>query len=245
MKLSVLQWNVWFDEAADNIVQLVREINADIVCLQELTTDSVINPDRDIPAEIESLGYDGLYTPTFERTGEKHISRGNGIFSKFPIAASRQIYVQREDPKFQDYRMENRTYSEVKLDINSTGLTVGTTHLSYIPKFTITNEKRKEVDKLVDAIGVNNNRFILAGDFNSMPDSYTIEQLSQILKSAGPDFSEATWTTKPFDYGEFKGDALDWRLDYVFATPDIKVLNSRIVQTKISDHLPILIEIEI
>lgn len=37
MKLSVLQWNVWYKEDIRNIAKFLREHPADVICLQELT----------------------------------------------------------------------------------------------------------------------------------------------------------------------------------------------------------------
>lgn len=245
MKLSVLQWNVWFKESADKVVQFIRETDADIVCLQELTQDSVPNPNRDIPAEIKALGYSAAYLPAHQRTGERHIKMGNGIFSKFPIISSRHVYVQHQDTDSQDYSKENRVYLEAKIKINDTELTIGTTHLSYIPRFAMTSEKQKEVDRLVAAIGDNQQNYLFTGDLNSIPNSYTVAKLGEFLNSAGPNFSEPSWTTKPFSYDGFEATTLDWRLDYIFTTPDLQVLSSKIIQTDYSDHLPILTEIEI
>ena len=61
----------------------------------------------------------------------------------------------------------------------------------------------------------------------------------------GPDYHEKTWTTKPFSYNGFSENSLNWRLDFVFGTKDIKVISSEIIKTDLSDHLPILIKIEI
>ena len=47
-----------------------------------------------------------------------------------------------------------------------------------------------------------------------------------------------------FDYKDFKETKLRWRLDYVFASKDIRVIRSKIIKTKFSDHLPILVEFE-
>ncbi len=245
MKLSVLQWNVWFKETADNVVALVKEIDADIVCLQELTQDSTINPNRDIPADLEALGYASEYLPAHQRTGEKRIKMGNGIFTKYPIVNSRQIYVQHAEPNSESFSKENRVYVEATVKTGQQNLIVGTVHMSYTPRFEFDEAKVKETDQLFSAIQHNTERFIFMGDLNATPTSYTIEKLSKLLRPADPDYAQPTWTTKPFSHDGFEVDTLDWRLDYVFATPDVKVTDSRIIKTNYSDHLPILTTIEI
>lgn len=91
----------------------------------------------------------------------------------------------------------------------------------------------------------NTNRLIFTGDLNVAPNTESIRQIEKRLVHCGPDYRKPTWTTKPFSYNGFEEDKLRWRLDYAFATKDIKVINSKIIKTKHSDHLPILIEIEI
>ena len=113
--------------------------------------------------------------------------------------------------------------------------------------FHITDHRKKEIDNLVEILKTKEKDFVFAGDLNSIPKSYALQEIERIktLKNPGPDFKENTWTTKPFDYHGFKEDKLNWRIDYVFLTTDLKVMDSQIMRTDISDHLPILLEIEI
>jgi endonuclease/exonuclease/phosphatase family metal-dependent hydrolase len=43
----------------------------------------------------------------------------------------------------------------------------------------------------------------------------------------------------------FEENELNRRLDYVFASKNFKVISSEIISTDFSDHLPILVELEI
>lgn len=65
------------------------------------------------------------------------------------------------------------------------------------------------------------------------------------LQHVGPDFAQSTWTTKPFSFMGFEENELKWRLDYIFASKQIKVLSSNIIPTEYSDHLPIFAECEL
>lgn len=242
MKLSVLQWNVWYKESADNILQELKRLEADIVCLQELTTNSAASPRRDIPAEIAALGYNPYFVHSLH---DDEVDMGNGIFSKLPISNARHVFVQHETPDSEDYSHENRIYLEVTVKTETGLFAIGTVHLSYTEEFLSTTEKDQETDRLIAAIEPNKERFVLTGDFNALPGSYTINALGKKLTSAGPGYDESTWTTKPFSYNGFEANKLEYRLDYVFTTPDIGVSDSRIIQTAASDHLPILTTIEI
>ncbi len=89
--------------------------------------------------------------------------------------------------------------------------------------------------------------FIFTGDLNSIPNSFTVKSIltKTNLRNAGPDFDQKTWTTKPFNYHGFSENNLNWRIDYTFVSKDIKVVSSEIVDTDLSDHLPILTVIEV
>ncbi|MEI6237127.1 MAG: endonuclease/exonuclease/phosphatase family protein, partial [Candidatus Saccharibacteria bacterium] len=82
-------------------------------------------------------------------------------------------------------------------------------------------------------------RFIIAGDFNAPPHSCIIKKFMAKYQNLGPDFKQKTWTTKPFKYNGFEENNLKWRLDYIFGTKDIRLIESKILKTEFSDHLPI------
>jgi endonuclease/exonuclease/phosphatase (EEP) superfamily protein YafD len=117
--------------------------------------------------------------------------------------------------------------------------------MSYTHQFEITPRKTQETDTLVDIISSHKSSYIFTGDLNAVPGSYTINRIAKYLKNAGPDITQATWTTKPFSYDNFEETELKWRLDYIFATDDIKVTSTEILNTNYSDHLPILAKFEL
>lgn len=242
MEISVLQWNVLYKEKADNVLRLIKQIGADIVCLQELTLNSLANPNRDLPSEVAALGYQKFYEAT---DNQPDLTIGNGVFSKFPQSDSRVVYVSQADPDNDDYPQYNRAYLESTLDLGNSQLMVGTAHLSYTPHFKFYPGKQDESKKFLELVGPKQSGFILTGDLNATPDSSLIKELSRVLVSAGPGHLEPTWTTKPFEMHGFAANTLDWRLDYVFASSDLKVLSSEIVKTNFSDHLPILTKLEV
>jgi endonuclease/exonuclease/phosphatase family metal-dependent hydrolase len=241
MKLSVLQWNVLYEEKAANILKFIREMNADVVCLQELTQDSTANPEIDIPRKIKELGYEQFYEPASKDPG---FILGNGIFSKYPIKRRSISATQRGDGSG-DYDKVTRLYLEVLLDIGGRSLYVGTAHLSYTDRFKQTPRREIENQKFLSYVNEHQHNFVFCGDFNANPDSALIQGLDRKFKTACPPFNEPTWTTKPFSYQGFEADTLNWRLDYMFVTKDIKVVNTKIIRTDFSDHLPILTAIEI
>jgi endonuclease/exonuclease/phosphatase family metal-dependent hydrolase len=115
--------------------------------------------------------------------------------------------------------------------------------MSYTDGFMQTSDKSIETDRLIAILKEKRHAYVLTGDFNAEPGSYTINEIEKRLKNAGPGMEEKTWTTKLFSYKGFEANKLDWRLDYCFATPDIEIKSAKIIKTDYSDHLPILLKV--
>ncbi|MEK7531077.1 MAG: endonuclease/exonuclease/phosphatase family protein [Patescibacteria group bacterium] len=247
--MKLLQWNIWYKEDIRNVLKLLREVNADVICLQELTINHPHYNQRMNTAQFiaEGLGFHYHFKEAqsgiVDGVEEKY---GNGIFSRYPILKTNHVYIQDPlDPYVEntDYDKEGRIYVEIAVNVGGRELTVGTVHMSYTHKFEPNEAKKVETNKLVEVLKSKKDNFIITGDFNSLPDSYTITEIEKYLKNLGPAQTENTWTTKPFSYNGFEVNSLDWRLDYCFATPDVQTVSAKILETAYSDHLPILIEI--
>lgn len=244
MQLSILQWNIWYKEDINNIISFIKAVNPDIACLQELSINNPSQPTNNTVTYVaEKLGYNSVHKEL--DLGKGKIAIANGIFSRHHLANERFVMINEPTGtgKFDD---EWRAYIESSVMIKGKQLKIGTVHMSYTHAFQNTPRKLQETDNLVGAIKANKGSFIITGDFNAVPGSKVIEKIEQTgLKNCGPDYSENSWDTKPFDYNGFSADSLDWRLDYAFATPDIQVESAEILKTNFSDHLPLLIKINL
>jgi endonuclease/exonuclease/phosphatase family metal-dependent hydrolase len=247
--MRLAQWNVWYKERASRIVDTLREIDADFLCLQELTINAVeYNPSVDIPQLIASeLGYHYFFKAadiSTENGAETHF--GNGIFSRHPICASSFSYIQEPPPLrvVPDYSEEARVYVECEVRVGDSVLTIGTIHMSYTDRFQPTPRKLAEAEVLVRVLKPKSNRYVFSGDLNALPDSKVVTDISSMLQDAGPSYDQKTWTTKPFSYQGFETSALEYRIDYCFTTPDITVTSAKVFKTDSSDHLPIVVEFD-
>ncbi len=240
MIVKLLQWNIWYKEKIENILELIREHNPDIICLQELTLNASWNDDKDTTKFLaEELGMHYSFVPA--HTYAEGNTTVNGIISRFPMNNIKKIIIQESSEN-----NEGRAFISADIRINDKiSIKVATTHLSYSHRFEMDKKRRDEADYILKIIGKPQEKFILTGDFNAAPNSYIVKEIEKVLKHCGPDYKIPTWTTKPFDFNGFFEDRLRWRIDYVFSTPDLKVLKSEPIDTFYSDHLPILVDFEI
>lgn len=54
-----------------------------------------------------------------------------------------------------------------------------------------------------------------------------------------------TWTVHPFDYRGWKVKDLEYRVDNILVSPGLTLKDGRTIKSKLSDHLPVVAEIEI
>ena len=242
MRFNVLQWNVWFKEDIDNVIGVLREINPDVICLQELTQGYAEQSQDNTWEHIKhELGYYGVHQTIPIVTDSDEWLQANAIFSRYPLHARQEEWLH-EPHNLDDPSDQFRGYLEAVVTIKGVQTTIGTAHMSFL---NYEGDDDPELRKLLEIRSRKRGKYILTTDANAEPSSRRITELAQHLKHAGPPYSENTWTTKVHKTPEFEASALDWRYDYVFVSPDITVLDATIIDTDVSDHLPVLVTVDV
>jgi len=247
MDITVLQWNVWIFEKKKNLAKLIKQVDPDVVCLQELTIGSTFQDGANVIEYLANeLGYNQFHKAIPNLAPSEGVGDlANGILTRLPILSTDWKWIQEPQNGGSTYDDQYRLYVEATIKVGEREVTIGTVHVSYTHKFQDTAQRKSEVDNLLSIVQAKTKAYMLTGDFNSLPESYLVTNLGAQLEYAGPDFGVKTWTTKPFSYNGFEETKLNWRLDYVFASKDIKVLSSQAVETDYSDHLPILTKVSV
>lgn len=105
-----------------------------------------------------------------------------------------------------------------------------------IPTFKIHQDEITEIRKAIDDSPY---PVILAGDFNSVPNSYEYYTLGRGLTDAFVEVGRGSSTT----FHDYK---FPIRIDYIFASPELRPINYRVDRTvKLSDHYPVIAEFKI
>jgi len=206
-------------------IKIIKEIDADIIILEEYENDPNISK------------YLDTYKYTANIDSQKYLY--NVIYSKYPITKI-------EIKNLEFYRVARHavkitiTFKGVEIDIIGTHLDV----------FDSTEKTRiKQVQQILNMI--TNKNTIIAGDFNAIKENdYTKNEMEWIAKNTlGECHVEATdllQTVLCDTFGSLKYSV--WtgrRVDYIWITKDcnIKVMNNQVYYSIESDHFPILTDL--
>ncbi|MFW5822056.1 MAG: endonuclease/exonuclease/phosphatase family protein [Tangfeifania sp.] len=203
----------------DKIADVIKSVNPDLVALQEV--DFKTNRVRNCDLATE-LGMRTEMAPLFGKAMDfDGGGYGEGILSKYPIVASRNVPLPHSPGN------EPRTALEVTVELPSgdTIQFIGT-HLEH---------QQQSSDRIYQAQKINNvfleNRYptILAGDLNDTPESRPITLLKKYWEDAYGKNSEPTYPSENPQKS----------IDYIFYRPaDLwKVLETKVIcDTIASDH---------
>ena len=249
-------------ETRMKIMQLIAKENPDVICFQEFYTDDVDFFNTEYLRD--SLGYtyhfvSATYDKWYKRNTDKkphHLQWGLAIFSKYEITDTGVVDFGKT--------MGNKCiYADLK--IKSKPLRLYNTHLQsihlgyddydtieelsenqntnwYRVKNILRKMKRASAKRATQAQAVasamqqyEGNKMI-CGDFNDAPVSFSYHTICHDMQDA--------FIEKGRGFGKSFANKFGWfRIDYVLAAPTIKINSYRSISVELSDHYPVVVEI--
>lgn len=228
-----MSWNIWSGKYLDKVIQTIKAENPDVIGLQEVRVEGGQNIAQVIGDE---LGYIVTYCKSF--TTDRHptvYDLGNAILSKFPVTSSQCHILSGLDKYEKSAVTEPRTLVEVRFETNDTHYTILNTHLGFAEKFGESEVKNYQIEKLLPLLSRENT--ILMGDFNSLPDSSVIKNVSEVLVNTDTHPSLPTITDMK------DPEKTKYRIDYIFTSSNLHPKNFSITPTEASDHCFLTVEI--
>ncbi|MCC7004744.1 endonuclease/exonuclease/phosphatase family protein [Candidatus Nomurabacteria bacterium] len=240
MKIKILSWNIWCGSHLDEVIDFLRDLDADIIALQEVCED-----ERGNLAEViaKKLGYECVHAigmllpvkflPGYDNSDTGGMKFGNAILSKHKIINNNAITLTNKS---------QRLIIEANIEVGDSILNVYSIHLNH------THQTQSDLQDLQAnnlALLANKPNTIVMGDFNALPDSSVIEKMSSVLKDVDEKKSTPTWCVYKEGCTVCLVDEVKYKLDYIFASSDIKSNSFKVHNSKGSDHLPISAIIEI
>lgn len=233
------------------ILQIVKDIEPDVICMQEFYTRR--KGKNDVRKSfIKELGYKHHYFK--EVAGNDFDAYGIAIFSKYPIVQSGSLDINLEQKSVnrvqfadiktndrlirvynvhlqsigfqkEDYEFIARKPTNIDEDISSTRRIGGRLKNAFI-------KRSKQAKILADHIEGCETPYIVAGDFNDTPTSYSVNKISKGMNNA--------FAMKGTGWGvTYNGDFPNFQIDYVMASKEFNIQSFQIIREKLSDHYPI------
>lgn len=233
IRIKVLTLNIWdvgdaLAQRNSRLVDGLRRIQPDIVCLQEVSRDPVTQQIRSElfagPCGLEHHVFSGFGETDPQRAPFPREVEGLAILSRYPAVRQTTAtlpYVEGDIP---------RQALMAEIAVEQHRILVVTAHLAYPPHFS--KARLLQMQKTLEAIDHFAARnpveaTILAGDFNEESDGPALHALAESKQC----FRDAHLACQPADAGKtfasqnpYVGPGFDpgLRIDFIFATPRLK-----------------------
>ena len=211
----------------DLIAKIIRESDAEIVGLNEMYSDgegSKFPNQTKILSELS--GYENYY---FAEAIKLHGASpyGNAILSKLPLKSVETIIIPDPNPRMYKGYYETRCILKATFE---NGLTVLIVHVGLVQ-----DEKESAIKTILE--NITDEKCILMGDFNVLPDNPLLDEIRERMNDAADKFDEPKLS--------FPSDVPTIKIDYIFASKDIEIVAADIPEIIGADHRPHTIEINI
>jgi endonuclease/exonuclease/phosphatase family metal-dependent hydrolase len=235
IRLRVLTYNIHHGAGMDRkldlerIARVIRDQKPDFVALQEVHSKTRLVKKIDQAAELGRLT--GMYAAFGKAMDYNGGEYGEAVLSRWPIREQRTIPLSAGP----GHEPRAALWIRVTLPDGAGDLDFIGTHLDHLK----TEQRIGQINDLNQgALNTNAIPCILAGDFNTSPDTPEHKLLKRDWAEAGADVSEATY---PADSPQIK-------IDYVWFRPakSFRTVEARVVEEKVaSDHRPVLAILEL
>lgn len=235
MKIKVSSYNIFHCEDFynekidfDAFAKVIKEMDTDVIGLNEVHGEGE-DIEYDEQAEIlgKKLGYNYYFAKATEIDGNNPF--GNAILTRLPVKECVTIPIPDPDPQGYDGYYETRCVLKM-VTATDPEVTFLITHFGLNP-----DEQENAVKVIIENIP--EGRCVFMGDLNVKPDNSVLDPIRALLNDAAGDKSMVPFT--------FQSDKPDRKIDYIFASPDIKVNWFKVEDIVLSDHKPVSAELEI
>ncbi len=237
----------------DQILDIIRKEQPDVLCMQEFFSRH--KGDYNFIKLIkEILGTEYYYFEPNTDNGYEAI--GMAIFSKFPITNRGIIHfenTQGNEALFADIKFKNKPVRIYNVHFQS--INFKPEDYKYIKEIAKERDvqsskrigsrlkrafiKRSDQVKIVKAHSERcSSPFVIAGDFNDTPVSFTVNKLTKDLKNSFREKGSGLGIT-------YNGEFPNFQIDYILVSKKIDVKNYLIIDKKLSDHYAVRSDLEL
>ncbi len=248
---------------SEAVAGLLKEQDGDIVALQEMVRhlEDGVHPTyrskHDIEKSIAHLYPHSFFAPVWVGNGFKtpgkvdydfggHIEQGIELLSKYPIVSGANEFFYKNFEYMQDWsnwraQDHGRSLMVTELEVDGAALQVLNLHGIWTADKRGDERTINECEYVVAAAKRKNIATIITGDFNLLPNSESIQLVSKSFRNLITEFGVVT--TRPTFKDELEeGDEV---VDYMFVNDLVEVHDFKVIDSAISDHLPLVLDFSI
>ncbi len=242
--MRIISLNVWLGKLREPLIAFLKREAAttEIFCFQEITS-SFGNSSNDLFSAIaKSLpGFQGFFEATQDE--EDGVAVGLAIFIKREDVIDKEgdffVYRTRNSRVGNDGRTMSRNVQFIEFPKSGKEYTIINFHGLWSGKERLDSEDRiSQSKKLKEFLNTLGGTKIVCGDFNLKRDTKSLAILDKGMKNLIKE--SGVTSTRPERYFPYP----DKFCDYILVDTDVKVTDFKVLQDKVSDHLPLVLEFE-
>lgn len=250
-----IQVNIYKGKYLDALLEFLKSENPDFISMQEVTAGAA-NFYEDKGANLfdllaKKLDYRGVFHFDTKFSDAANSFFGNAVFSKWPIVKSQvlELKIFRPVTLFEFNNNVNKVWENIARHMLDATVALGDLKIH-----AISIHGRRTAPPVDDAENIRQAKlvatylrslkdkpFVVGGDFNMPSNSQVIKILSKVATNLMENSGIGqTLNPKVHELGD-KG----YLVDYIFTSKHFKLLSLKVPQVTVSDHLPVVAQLEI
>jgi endonuclease/exonuclease/phosphatase family metal-dependent hydrolase len=242
--LTIITWNIERGQAYDSVLSVLRELNADVLLLQEVDRDCQRTGFRDVARELaDALHMNWASAGEFQEIGQGRNGRaavtGQAVLSRFPIDDTEVLRFSAQDRiRWLFNPAQPRRGGRIALKARTGGVLVYNTHIESGGNDSLGRRQMAEILSAYSQNSAVQGPVVVGGDFNNGP----MRRAPMFGNLNAADFTDALG--EPKDRGA-TSMGQQHPIDWLFVK-NVTSAGGRVVHaTAASDHFPVMAALEL
>ena len=253
-RVKIVQVNIYKGRYLDALVDFLVSERPDFVTMQEVTTNAFnLYEDKTVSMFdllCRRLKMHGVFNGDLKLKGDETSVFGNAVFSKYPIVGKnilelktfRPVTIEELDGVRGNIREKiDRHLLDARIDFWGRTLHVLSWHGAWTAPPQDNDETYRQAQTVFEYLKNIDFKFILGGDLNAVRESKTV----QLISSISNNFMNNSKIHGTLNLSVHKIAPMGYLIDYIFASKGTKLNKLSVPQITVSDHLPVIAEVEI